>query len=249
MTDRLLQLRRALLGLAILPALAACAAPAENAADATHGRVGPRLADAMLRAGDAGAALQVADLMLASDPQDADAHARRGRALLALGRPGEAAEDLAEAARQRPGELATQSALAAARAAAGDSVAAESAWRAVLAGRPADRQARIGLAIALDLQERHAEAQGLYRGVLRDRPDDPTALADLGLSLALSGQPQEALGYLQRPGLPAGRARHDLAVALVLAGDEGGARSVLSQDMEQAEVSAAIESVRALARS
>ena len=230
---------------ACLPLLGGCGAFSGSEAPslAERGRVGPRVADAMMRAGDPAAAVRVADGMLAADPRDPDARLRRGRALLALGQNAEAAADLATAAERAPGDAGVLADLATARAAAGDG--AESAWRAVLARRPADRQARIGLGVALDLQDRHAEAQALYRAVLAERPEDPAARANLGLSLALSGQAQEALGYLDRAG-QGRRGRHNLAVALVLAGDEARARSVLGADMSAAEVTSAIESLRAL---
>lgn len=252
----MIDLRRAAMLVAFAPLLGACVAPSPERTSASAqlgGRVGPRVADAMLQAGDAVAALQVADGMLAADPHDTDARLRRGRALLALGRASEAAEDLGQAAQQRPRDVSIQAALAAARAAEGEPLLAEAAWRAVLAGpapdAQAERQARIGLGISLDLQERHAEAQALYRDVLRDRPDDVAASANLGLSLALAGHPKEGLAYLQRPGFSSYgvRLRHDLAVALVLAGEDAQARAVLAQDMGEAAVASAIAGVRALA--
>jgi Flp pilus assembly protein TadD len=244
-------LRSRLAGMvALLPLLGGCVDAPSRHGDAASGELGARVADAMLRSGNPAAALQVADGLLAANPRDAEAHARRGRALLAMDRPGEAAEDLAEAARLQPNDVSILAALAAAREAGGDSAAAEASWRVVLARSPVDRQARIGLAVSLDLQERHGEAQTLYRAVLRDRPDDVAAATDLGLSLALSGQTREALSLLERPGVTAQgpRARHDLAVAMVLAGDEVGARAVLAEDLSEAQVSAAIEALRELGR-
>jgi Flp pilus assembly protein TadD len=236
--------------LLLLPFLAACAGGGQSVSETDPSQVGTRLADAMLRGGNPTAALQVTDNVLANHPHDRAARLQRAHALTALGRSGEAAQELGELAREQPRDLTVLAALAAARSANGDAAGSESAWRSMLEQQPSSRQGRIGLAIALDLQERHAEAQTMYRQVLHDTPDDTTAMIDLGLSLALSGQTTEALSLLDRPGVSrrSPRAQHNLAVALVLAGDESRAHGVLRQDMNEEDTTAAIRGVRALAR-
>ncbi len=214
----------------------------------------------MLQAGAPGAALHVSEAMLQRDPGNAAAQLRRGRALLALDRPAEAAQAFAAASAPAGGDGAEALiGLARARTRAGDAVAAEAAWRAALdraAADPPASRARLqaGLAIALDLQGRHDAAQPLYRTALAQTPDDAALRTDLGLSLALSGASAEALPLLRAAsdaGAPGSaealRTRHNLAVGLALAGDEAGARAVLTLDLGPEETTAALTGLRQMA--
>ena len=149
-----------------------------------------------------------------------------------------------------PSDVAAPSGAAAA-------VDAEHAWRAALARAPGDQRVQVGLAVALDLQDRHAEAEALYRAVLARAPDDPAVRSDLGLSLALSGRAPDGLPLLRQAAAGAAdatigasvRERHNLAVGLVLAGDESAARSLLSEDLAPAEVDAALAGLHQFALS
>jgi Flp pilus assembly protein TadD len=243
--------------LSLLLGVAACAAspPTDVAADKT-GALDLRLADATLSAGAANTALHVADGILRRNPDDVPALLRRGRALMMLDRPEDAAQSFARAAALQPRSLEALAGLARARDAAGDSKDAEQAWRRALALAPRDVRVRTGLAISLDLQERHADAQALYRSVLAQNPDDAAVRSDLGLSLTLSGHVAEGLPMLRQAaqggfdGETAGagaRARHNLAVGLALAGDQAGARAVLSRDLPPDEIEAALAGIRQLA--
>ena len=75
------------------------------------------------------------------------------------------------------------------------------------------------------------------------------AKVNLGLSLALAGATDRALSIL-RPlasePTADGRVRQDLAVALTLAGDESQAGKILSADLPQDKVSAALTGYAAL---
>ena len=196
--------------------------------------VGLRLADATLRAGAPDSTLSVADNLLKRDPRDADALTWRGRALLALHRPGEAAQSFAAALAVAPDTPDASRGLARARSDIGDAAGAETAWRDALAHHPSDTGAQAGLAVSLDLQDRHTEAQGVYRTLLAAHPDDAAVRSDLGLSLALSGQGAAALPLLTQaaagqPGPAGSRMRHNLAVGLALAGDWAAARALLTE--------------------
>jgi Flp pilus assembly protein TadD len=242
--------------LSLLLGVAACAASGTRDAQDATASLDLRLADATIAAGAADTALHVADGILRRDPRDVPALLRRGRALMMLHRPEDAARSFAKAASLRPDLLEALTGLAGARDAAGDSKDAERAWREALARAPADRRVRIGLAISLDLQERHAEAQALYRSVLAQSPDDPAARADLGLSLALSGHAAEAVPMLREAAEggfdeddtgAATRARHNLAVGLAIAGDESGADAVLREDLPPGKAASVLASLRELA--
>ncbi|MEO8715983.1 MAG: tetratricopeptide repeat protein, partial [Acetobacteraceae bacterium] len=249
--------RAAAIGLLLGAAACSRMAPPDPAREALRDSpaLDLRLADATLSAGAPDTALHVVNGMLARDPDDVPALLRRGRALMALNQPADAARSFARVAALRPDSREALTGLARARLAEGDAKNAESAWRQALALAPGEARLRTGLAISLDLQERHAEAQALYRSVLAQTPDDPAIRSDLGLSLALSGHPAEGVGLLReaaRGGFGAdsaasSRARHNLAAGFVLAGDEAAARAELSQDLPPAEVTAALAGLRQFA--
>jgi Flp pilus assembly protein TadD len=107
----------------------------------------------------------------------------------------------------------------------------------------------IDLGIARDLLGQHAEAQRAYRQALAVEPGRTAASVNLALSLALSGDPRQALAILRPIALSPGaspRVRQDLAVALVLAGEDEEAGRVLHTDMPQPEALALVTGYRAL---
>ncbi len=238
-------------------AVPACSGTGRSGADlaANPDALELRLADATMSAGSPATALRILDDDLRRHPHDAPALLRRGRAEAALGQSADAAQSFASALAVTPRSLEALTGLARARAAGGDAVGSEAAWRQAAALAPDDAQVETGLAIALDLQERHSEAQALYHAVLARVPDDAVARCDLGFSLALSGHAAEGLPLLQQAaqggigGNPAMtvRARHNLAVGLMMAGDEGQARRVLSQDLAPADVDTAVAGLRQFA--
>ena len=84
---------------------------------------------------------------------------------------------------------------------------------------------------------------------LRSSPDAAAANVNLALSLALSGDPRQALAILRPIALSPGaspRMRQDLAVALVLAGEDEEAGRVLHTDMPQPEALALVTDYQAL---
>ncbi len=86
--------------------------------------------------------------------------------------------------------------------------------------------------------------------MLAVQPDMVAAQFNMGLSLAVSGNPQRAITIL-RPladGAPSSvRVRHDLAVALALAGNDDAATHVLSEDMQPPEAAKAVADIRSMA--
>lgn len=230
--------------------------PADSDADAARDTqsLDLRLADATLSAGAAGTALHVLNEALQHDPNNVPALLRKGRALMMLQRPADAARAYGLAASLQPGSLEALIGLAQARAANGEN--AESTWRVALKRAPDDVRVQVGLAISLDLQEKHAEAQGLYRAVLARKPDDQAVRCDLGLSLAMSGHAAEGVVLLRQAAqggfgsntAELDRARNDLAAGLMMAGDEPAANEVLSQELPPEKVSAAMAGLRQFAR-
>ena len=75
----------------------------------------------------------------------------------------------------------------------GNNPEAETAWRAVLQGHPADAEAYAHLGFLEARQERYTEAVPLYRKALALNPAMPGLRLNLGLSLFKSGALKEAI--------------------------------------------------------
>jgi tetratricopeptide (TPR) repeat protein len=75
----------------------------------------------------------------------------------------------------------------------GKNAEAETAWRAVLQGHPADAEAYAHLGFLEARQERYTEAVPLYRKALTLNPAMPGLRLNLGLSLFKSGAPKQAI--------------------------------------------------------
>lgn len=75
----------------------------------------------------------------------------------------------------------------------GKNAEAETAWRAVLQGHPANSEAYAHLGLLEARQERYAEAVPLYRKALQLNPAMPGVRLNLGLSLFKSGALKEAI--------------------------------------------------------
>jgi protein O-mannosyl-transferase len=80
----------------------------------------------------------------------------------------------------------------------GEWAAATEQYRAILAARPEDNDARRLLATALVQQRSYYEAIAHFRSVLADRPDDVQALGGLGIALASIGRMDEAITAFRR---------------------------------------------------
>lgn len=198
---------------------------------------GLRVADAALAGGAPRMALDVARHMLAKSPKDAPALVREGDAFFAMGRLPEAAAAYKRALQLDPTNIQAKLGLGRTRVRV-DPREAEALFLQILAVDPANAAALNDLGIARDLQGRHRAAQEAYTKAAGLDPEMTAAQVNLGLSLALSGDGSHALEILRPLGaspIATARVREDLAVALVAAGDETGARRVLGADMTEAE--------------
>lgn len=126
-------------------------------------------------------------------------------------------------------------------------------WRRAVATGGRGVEALTGLGLALDMTNDHAAAQRSYRDALAIEPGNWTAAANLGMSLMLSRQPAaavEALALAERDPSAPPRARHNLAIALAMAGQEARMLRLLRSDSgrtpQQADALAA--EVRSFAR-
>ncbi len=210
-----------------------------------------RVADAALAGGAPAMALQVADGILARQPNDAAALLRQGDALYALQRGAEAADSYMHALAVAPHSAPALIGLARVRLGR-DPAAAETLLQQALALDRRNPTALNDLGIARDLQGHHAAAQQAYQAALAEAPAMTAAEVNLGLSLALSGDPTRALQVLRPLAASpdtSSRIRQDLAAALALAGDSAAAEALLARDLSPAQVAEALSGYQQLRRS
>jgi Flp pilus assembly protein TadD len=206
------------------------------------------LADTALSAGAPTVALQIANELLAKDPRDVNAQVRRGNALTALGRNGEAEASFARALEIKPEDRQALIGLGRLRLLQ-DPVAAEALFAHILVLDPQDVIALSDLGVARDLQGHHAAAQQAYRSALGITPASVPVQVNLGLSMALSGDADAAVRVLQPlAAIPdaAPRVRQDLAVALALSGRRNEASVILARDLPSDQVRATLDGLEAL---
>jgi Flp pilus assembly protein TadD len=206
------------------------------------------LADTALSRGAPAMALHISDDLLVKDPRNAEALARRGDALVALDRAGEAAVSYNMAVGIEPNNAQALLGLGRLRLAQ-DPAAAEALFARVMTADPRNAVALSDLGVARDVQGHHAAAQDAYRLALGVAPDFMAAQVNLGLSLALSGNADEAVRQL-RPLATAADAtplvRQDLALALTLNGRKDEASAMLGRDMRPDQVRDALNAFEAL---
>lgn len=208
------------------------------------------LADSALADGAPGMALQVCDQLLARNPRNVGALIRRGTALEALDRGGEAAASFAAAIAIAPRNIEALLGLGRVRLQR-DPAAAEAVFAQVMILDPRDAAALSDLGIARDLQGRHAAAQEAYRMALGVSPTSLAVQVNLGLSLALSGDTDGAVRLLQPlAATPAAtpRVRHDLALALALGGRREEAAVALGGDLTPDQLHDTLDGFEALRR-
>jgi Flp pilus assembly protein TadD len=225
--------------LVLLLAAAGCATKDVPAATAKQDVVG----DAAFMAGSPDVALRLADETLAHDPADPDALVRRGLALTALGRLGEARDSLRKVVARQPHNAQALLALGRVQLPV-DPAEAESLFQSVLAQDPHNAAALNDLGIARGLQGNHANAEAAFRAALAARPDMTAAQVNLALCLAMRGQATEAIGLL-RP-LADGpsatqKVRENYAAVLAMAGQRDQAEHILARNMSASEVAPALD--------
>jgi Flp pilus assembly protein TadD len=100
-----------------------------------------------------------------------------------------------------------------------------------------------GLGVAHDMLDDYKMAQAYYRTGLELAPGNVELTNNLGLSLLLSGDAKGAVGVLRKlAGSPQATPRHrlNLALALVLAGEDQAATEVVRMDLDPASANAQI---------
>jgi Flp pilus assembly protein TadD len=208
------------------------------------------VADAALASGNPLIALNIANELLRERPDNVSALIHKGEALYALGRSNEAMATYRQALALRPGSVEAKIGLGRLMLTSNPGEA-EAIFLGVVERHPRDAVALNNLGIAEDLQGRYQQAQRTYSRALAVQPGMAAAQVNMGLSLALGGDPQRAITIL-RPiadgAQSTPRVRHDLAVALALAGHAEEATRVLSTDMRPHEAAAAVAGFRNLAR-
>ncbi len=193
-------------------------------------------------------ALHIAQQKLAANPSNVPALVMQAGAQAALGQRDQAMRSYGQALSIDPADPAASLGLGRLQLGS-DPAAAANVLLPLTTRDPRNVAALIDLGIARDLLGQHAEAQRTYRLALAIDPDRIAGNINLGLSLALSGDSQQALAILRPVALnpsASPRMRQDLAVALVLAGDDAGAARILHTDMPPPQVQAAVTSYRAL---
>lgn len=213
------------------------------------GRPGLNVADAALAGGIPDTALAITRGLLEVDPRNVAALVKQGEALAAMNHPDAAAECYRRALAVDPRSKEALIALGRATLANGQAAEAEAQFRRVLAIAPNNAQAQNNLGIALDMQDRHAEAQAAYRSALQAAPEMNAASVNLGLSYALAGDSGHALSILQPLAADpdaSERVRHDFAAAMTLAGNPASAAALLYTDVPRDQAPSAAHGFRAL---
>ena len=233
------------LAMTLVLGMAACGVPAQQTVSEGASM---RIADAALASGSPTVALQVLEATLKSEPNNAEALLRQGKAQLMMGNAA-----AAEASFRRA--VAANGALVDAQTSLGkvlldrNPAAAEPIFAALVAKDPANFAAANNLGVSRDLQGKHAQAQLAYRQALATSPELASARQNLALSLAVSGRASEGVTMLSEiasTGIGGRKARDNLAVALVLAGETAQANQVLREELSPADAEKAIDGYRGL---
>ena len=232
-------------------ALAACTQQPNSADNASSGSVGPstlNVADAAISGGDPNMALSISQSVLKEDPDNVDALVHEGDAYYALDRclPAQAAYQTALRynAKSSPAETGLGRCLL-----KSDPADAEQAFMAAVAADPGNGAAWSDIGVARDLQGNFQGAVQPYQQSILINPGSVATVVNLGLSLALSGHGSEALQYLGPLATGQGatpKIREDYAAALIAAGDDETARSVLAIDLPPDQVQQAMDGFSAL---
>lgn len=206
------------------------------------------LADSALLNGAPTIALQVSDELLSSEPRNVAALVRRGDALAALDRRTEAGASYAKALEVEPRNGRAILGLGRVRLTE-DPAAAEGLFVQATNLDPRDAVALCDLGVARDMQGHHDAAQQAYRSALAAAPSSVAAQVNLGLSMALSGNAAEAVHLLQPLAAApdaAPRVRQDLAVALMLSGRRDEASSIMGNELPPDQARRALDGFEAL---
>ncbi|MGF1634260.1 MAG: tetratricopeptide repeat protein [Phycisphaerae bacterium] len=190
------------------------------------------LADVLIELGQFEEAEAVVRQVGEQAPHSADAHAMRGRLLLAAGRPDRAREPLARAADLDPTVTGIHLLLAKVELQAGEVMEARRRLLAELAVRPEDAAVLLELGNLLMDLSLPAEAVEAFSRLTELHPADARGWQNLGVALCTTGalpEGLEACGRARRL-LPASAAvRFNLAFALACTGNLPAARREVEQ--------------------
>ena len=188
-------------------AIQAEARPMPTAAgDAIQADALPKLRDFILalRRGDTQAALEAARDACLVEPNRAEAHYAYGQAWMAAGKPAQAEQSFAIAARLRPGFADAWVNYGLARYAQGAVYEAKEAMVRALQAQPGHAAATTNLAVLLRLIGSYDAADTLLREALARNPHDAGARLNLVAERLQDGQHAEALALLNEVDAPAG---------------------------------------------
>ncbi len=243
---------RRVLGLTfVVVLLAGCASgpPSANDPPAAYETRGVenlvQLADATLAGGDAAAALDLYRRAVETAPDDVRARLALANAYFATGAMLEARVAFAALGELAP--LEVEIGLGRVALAAGDAATAREQFEAALARAPDNVRALNGAAVALDFQGRHEAAQAHYAHALELQPTNRKIANNKALSLMLAGRSESAIAELEDlafGALELPQARHNLALAYGLAGDEDAAEALIARDLDDTAVNRNLEFYR-----
>lgn len=204
---------------------------------------GLNVATAALQGGSPEIALQVADRILAGNPNSEAALVVQGDALTGLGRPSEARVSYNKALAVQPSSVGARIGLGRLDLATAPA-RSELLFMQALHDEPRNTTALNDLGVARDLLGDHAGAQEAYGRALGIKPDLVSAEVNLALSLAMSGDGPHAVQLIrplaEQPGASA-QTRQDFAAVLAMSGDRTAAREILSAKMSQDDVDRALD--------
>jgi Flp pilus assembly protein TadD len=195
------------------------------------------LATSALQNGDPSLAASLFDKVIDKHPRDVDALNGLGAALAMSGDTERARRSFEKAAALAPDSPAAMIGLARLDLHERRLDDAVSRYERVLARDPGNALASAGLGTAFALKGDEQRAQTIFGQALQLHPGDRMLTVDLGLAMVLGGELRKGANLLLtvagEPSAPA-QARHDLALAYGLLGNDGAADKILMRDLPRA---------------
>ncbi len=208
-----------------------------------------RLADSALDGGNPDIAISLYKKILMRTPGDQHALLGLANALFQVNNLEQARQVFLQIESLAPGQLDAELGLARIAVRQRQFAGAISRYQAILQRMPDSLPATAGLGVAYDLQGSHTLAQATYRQALPGHPDELGPRNDLGLSLILSLDLRQAIAELLKivdnPAAPV-QARHNLALAYGLLGNQSAAERALAGELAPTQVQANLRYYRTL---
>jgi Flp pilus assembly protein TadD len=236
-------------GVAACCALTACASLTSPQQHTLTADARLQVAEAADASGDSELASSMYIQAAVSEPSNIALQMRCADALARYGKLAQARQILTERLRSNPGQPDLTRALALIDLIGGRPEQAIAGLDQVLAANPADLNALVDKAVALDLLGQHTAAQAIYTQVLATTPDDAATRNDLAMSQMLQGRTSEALQTLvpmQNADTSPQRLKVNLGILYAATGDHDRSRQLLGDRASDGDVEAI---ARALASS